>query len=71
MRIPIHRFRDNVATEASENLIGGAYAAKTLLRHVDEAITLRHYDHAEGLKFAGEFEDFIEGRRTIRAELIL
>ncbi len=71
VRIPIHRFRDNVATEASENLIGGAYAAKTLLRHVDEAITLRHYDHAEGMKSAGEFQDFIEGRRTIPAELIL
>jgi len=70
VRIPIHRFRDNVATEASENLIGGAYAAKTLLRHVDEAITLRPYDHAEGLKFAGEFEDFIEARRRVSAELI-
>lgn len=70
-RIPIHRFRDNVATEASEHLIGGAYAAKTLLRHVDEAITIRHYDYAEGLRSAGEFEDFIEERRTNSAELIL
>ncbi|QYX55518.1 hypothetical protein K1T73_10430 [Roseovarius sp. SCSIO 43702] len=71
VRIPIHRFRDNVATEASEHLTGGAYAAKTLLRHVDEAITLRHYDHAEGHRSAGEFEDFIERRRTNSAELIL
>ncbi|OOY24891.1 hypothetical protein BMI91_00095 [Thioclava sediminum] len=71
VRIPIHRFRDNVATEASEHLIGGAYAAKTLLRHVDEATTLRHYAHAEGMMSASEFEDFIEGRRTIPVELIL
>ncbi len=71
VRIPIHRFRDNVATEASEHLIGGAYAAKTLLRHVDEAITLRHYDHAEGARSAREFGDFIEGRRRISVELIL
>lgn len=71
VRISIHRLRDNVATEASENLIGGAYAAKTLLRHVDESITRRHYDHSEGLKAASEFEDFIETRRTVTAELIL
>lgn len=71
VRIPIHRLRDNVATEASEHLIGGAYAAKTLLRHVDEAITRRHYDHSEGLKAAREFDDFIEKRRKVFAELIL
>jgi len=71
VRIPIHRLRDNVATEASENLIGGAYAAKTLLRHVDEATTLRHYDHSEGLKAAREFDDFIEKRRKNSSELIL
>ena len=71
VRIPIHRLRDNVATEASEHLIGGAYAAKSLLRHVDEAITRRHYDHSEGLKAAQEFDDFIEKRREVTAELIL
>lgn len=71
VRIPIHRVRDNVATEASENLIGGAYAAKTLLRHVDDSVTRRHYDRSEGLKAAGDFEDFIERRRTVMAELIL
>lgn len=71
VRIPIHRLRDNVATEASETLIGGAFAAKTLLRHVDDSITRRHYDRSEGLKAAGDFEDFIESRRTVRSELIL
>jgi integrase len=71
VRIPIHRLRDNVATEASENLIGGPYAAKTLLRHVDDSVTQRHYDHSDGLKAADEFEDFIDGRRTVPAELIL
>jgi integrase len=71
VRIPIHRVRDNVATEASENLIGGAYAAKTLLRHVDDSVTRRHYDRSEGLKATDEFEDFIETRRKVTAELIL
>lgn len=71
VRIPIHRLRDNVATEAAENLVGGAYAAKTLLRHVDESITRRHYDRSEGLKAAGEFEDFIASQRSVTAELIL
>ncbi|UWR30982.1 hypothetical protein K3758_05490 [Sulfitobacter sp. W002] len=71
VRIPIHRLRDNVATEASEVLAGGAYASKTLLRHVDEAVTLRHYDHSEGLWAAREFDDFIEKRRKVTAELIL
>ncbi len=32
VRIPLHRLRDNVATEAAENMVGGIYAAKTLLR---------------------------------------
>lgn len=71
VRISIHRLRDNVATEAAENLIGGAYAAKTLLRHVDVSVTKRHYDHSEGLKDAAAFEDFIERQATVRAELIL
>lgn len=71
VRIPIHRLRDNVATEASENLIGGAYAAKTLLRHVDGSVTRRHYDRSEGCKAADDFVDFIETRRNVTAELIL
>lgn len=71
VRIPIHRLRDNVATEAAENLVGGTHASKTLLRHVDECTTRRHYDHSEGLKAAGAFEDFVERRSTVRAELIL
>jgi len=71
VRIPIHRLRDNVATEASDVLAGGAYASKTLLRHVDEAVTLRHYDHSEGSRAAGEFGDSIDKRRKISTELIL
>ena len=71
VRISIHRLRDNVATEASECLLRGAYAAQTLMRHVDEATTRRHYDRAQGLKAASEFEEFIENRRTIATELEL
>jgi len=71
VRIPIHRLRDNVATEAAEDLVGGACGSKTLLRHVDERTTRRHYDHSEGLAAASEFEDFIESRTTVRADLVL
>jgi len=71
VRVPIHRFRDNVATEASENLLGGAYAAKTLLRHVDERTTTKHYDHSEGVKAAKEFGNCIDARCTVQACLLL
>ena len=64
VRVPIHRFRDNVATEASENLLGGIYAAKTLLRHVDCHTTGQHYDHSDGTKAAAEFGICISNRCT-------
>jgi len=71
VRVSVHRFRDNVATEASENLLGGAYAAKTLLRHVDERTTAKHYDHSEGVKAATEFGSWIDQKCTVEARLSL
>jgi len=55
VRIPIHRLRDNAATEASESLSGGGLAAATLLGHKSQATTARHYDHSEGGRAAKEF----------------
>ncbi len=55
VRVPIHRLRDNVATEASESLSGGGLAAATLLGHKSQATTARHYDHSEGGRAVKEF----------------
>ena len=71
VRIPIHRLRDNVATEASENLLGGGYASKTLLRHIDERTTRRHYDRSEGIKATIEYGESIERKCTVEAVLNL
>jgi hypothetical protein len=64
VRIPIHRVRDNVATEASECLEAGGRLAAPLLGHKSEATAARHYDHATGLQSAARYADFIESRRS-------
>lgn len=69
-RIPIHRLRDNVATDASEHLEGGVYAASALLRHQDIATT-RKYDHSEGVRAAEEFGTYIEDQRAGSVDLDL
>ena len=71
VRIPIHRLRDNVATEAAETLEGGGLAATALLRHRDPATTARHYDHADGLKAARAFAAEIDRRRSRPTDLDL
>lgn len=64
VRISIHLFRDNVATEASENMSSGPRIASALLDHHDEATTQRNYDRAEGVKAVHDHEDFLSRRRT-------
>ena len=71
VRIPVHRLRDNVATEAAETLAGGGLAAAALLRHRDAATTARHYDHSDGLKAAQTFGAEIDRRRSRPADLLL
>ena len=71
MRIPIHRLRDNLATEAAETLAGGGLAATALLRHRDSAIMARHYDHADGLRAAQVFAAGIDRRRSRPTDLDL
>lgn len=69
-RIPIHRLRDNVATEAAENLEGGIYAAASLLRHRDIATTSR-YDHSEGVRAAEEFGTYVSRKGSKGIDLDL
>lgn len=71
VRIPIHRFRDSAATEASEELENGYLLAPALLGHRDQRTTDRHYDHAEGVKGAKEFGALVQSMRTNPVELDL
>lgn len=70
-RVPIHRFRDNVGTDASEYMVSGPRAASSLLGHRDEATVVRHYDHSEGVKVAKEFVEEIAARKTRPVELMI
>lgn len=68
--IPIHRLRDNAATEASENLTGGRFATAALLGHTELA-TGDHYDHSNNKKAAAAFDDFINHKRSAPVDLAL
>ncbi len=70
-RITIHRFRDNVGTDASEYMVGGPRSASCLLDHKDEATAAKHYDHSEGVKAAKEFGEATEARKKISVELMI
>ncbi len=71
VRVSIHRVRDCVATEASEELVHGGVLAPVLLRHKDERTTRRHYDHAEGLRASQALADFMAKRQRSRPSLRL
>ena len=71
VRIPIHRLRDNVATECAESLPGGARLAAPLLGHTSVATTDRHYVRAEGLKAAEAFGACLEARRSAPEDLLV
>lgn len=64
VRVSIHRVRDNVATEASEELKSGGYLAAPLLGHRSAATTMRSYDHAQGVRAAKEYGDLLSARRS-------
>lgn len=70
VRIPIHRLRDNVGTDAAENLVGGRLATKALLDHADIG-TGDYYDHSSGAKAAAEFSEFLDSRRSAPTDLVL
>lgn len=71
VRISIQRVRDNVATEASEELRGGGYLAPALLNHRNAATTMASYDHAQGMAAAREHAEFVTLRRSLTAKLRL
>jgi hypothetical protein len=71
VRVSIHRVRDNVATEASEELQTGGYLAPALIGNRSAATTMRSYDHAQGMRAATEFGDVLSARRTAPTNLRL
>lgn len=71
VRISVHRVRDNVATEASEELQGGGYLAPALLDNRNPATTMASYDHAEGVRAARDHVKFVESKRSYSATLRL
>jgi integrase len=64
VRVSVHRIRDNVATEASEELQSGGYLAPALLGNKSEATTAVHYDHAQGMRAANEYAEYLISRRS-------
>jgi integrase len=63
VRVSIHDLRDNVATEASEEMENGGLIAPSLLGHSDPRTTKAHYDHAEDVRVTREFGAFIDAKR--------
>lgn len=71
VRVSVHRVRDNVATEASEELQSGGYIAPALLDNKSAATTMASYDRAQGMRATREHGAFIEARRSRSAQLEL
>ncbi|MCR9150288.1 MAG: hypothetical protein NXH83_08945 [Rhodobacteraceae bacterium] len=71
VRVSIHRVRDNVATEASEELRDGGYLAPVLLGHSSPATTMASYDHAQGLTATRDFGEFLQTQRSRTSTLRL
>jgi integrase len=71
VRVPIHRFRDNVATEISETITDGGRLASAVLGHRDVSTTERHYDHSQSFQVANEYSDFVDLRRSAPTDLLV
>ena len=71
VRVSVHRVRDNVATEASEELLGGGYIAPVLLDNRNPATTMASYDHAQGVRAARDHVKFVASRRSFSSTLRL
>lgn len=70
-RVSIHRVRDNVATEASEELQSGGYLAPALIGNKSAATTMDSYDHAQGIRAAREHGRLISSLRSAPTSLRL
>ncbi|MCT4372833.1 hypothetical protein CLG85_022005 [Yangia mangrovi] len=71
VRVPIHRIRDCVATEAIEEMEHGAGWARHLLDHKSAQTTARFYDHSTGVTATRAFGQLLTKRRSDPVELIL
>jgi hypothetical protein len=71
VRVTIHRVRDNVATEAAEELRDGGYLAPALLNHHSAATTMASYDHAQGMAAARDLAEFMRAQRSRTSTLRL
>lgn len=71
VRVPIHRIRDCVATEAIEEMEHGAGWARHLLDHKSAETTTRFYDHSTGVAVTRAFGEVVSTRRTEPVDLLL
>ena len=70
VRVPIHRIRDCVATEAIEEMEHGTGLASSLLQHKSPD-TVQIYNHSQGVKVTREFGQFITSRRSDPVDLLI
>ncbi|MEH6507902.1 MAG: hypothetical protein V7786_16660 [Sulfitobacter litoralis] len=71
VRVPIHRIRDCVATEAIEEMDHGAGWARYLLGHKTAQTTTGFYDHSTGVAVSREFGRLVAARRSDPEDLLL
>ena len=71
VRVPIHRIRDCVATEAIEEMEHGAGWARVLLDHRSAQTATQFYDHSTGVAVSREFGQLVAARRSDPVDLIL
>lgn len=64
VRVPIHRVRDNVATELGEASPRGRHLAPAVLGHSCPETTAAHYDRADGARATRDFATLIDARRS-------
>ena len=71
VRVPIHRIRDCVATEAIEEMEHGAGWAQHLLNHRSAQTATQFYDHSTGVAVSREFGQLVAARRSDPVDLLL
>jgi integrase len=64
VRVPIHRVRDNVATELGEASPRGRHLAPAVLGHSCPETTAAHYDRADGARATRDFVHMVDARRS-------
>lgn len=70
-RVTLHRVRDNIATEAVEQVASGLSVAAGVLGHMDQRTTERHYVRTIGKAAMAELAGLVEKTRGPRTRLKL